>query len=409
MKKKVGGTMKKILLVTDAPPCRFYSGALLTEHMIRVLPKGCVVAFIASHLSLSQARTSEDLGVETVYDSKVKEDAGHLLPRKLGMAPSFAFDWYNRNVGMGRLVRKAVEFGRKHHVNAVWSIMQGQTMIRLGRPVAEKLGVPLYSQVWDDLSWWIMYNRIDPLSARAIRREYETAIRASKRFGAASWLMAESYSRKYEVSAVPIVAALDESAAYAPQLPDRKKSEFTIGVVGKLYATEEWNALLDVLDDLHWEIDGRKVVVRMLGGYFHLTAKTRRRIHYLGYAKQDETLRLMNECDITYCPYWFDPSFREVAETSFPSKLTTYLAAGRPVLFHGPEYCSPAKFLAEYGAGTLCHTLDKAVLKDFVLKLARDDDYYQQSVINGSKAFKEKLTTAYLEKCVREFLTLDDD
>ena len=58
----------------------------------------------------------------------------------------------------------------------------------------------------------------------------------------------------------------------------------------------------------------------------------------------------LRTADLLYCPYWFDPGFERPCRLSFPSKLSTYLKTGVPVLFHGPEYASPRIFLEQNDA-----------------------------------------------------------
>ena len=74
------------------------------------------------------------------------------------------------------------------------------------------------------------------------------------------------------------------------------------------------------------------------------------RIEKLGYLPQDKTIRHLSECDILYCPYFFDEKRKEISKTGFPSKLSTCLAAGKPVFYHGPDYGSPSIFLKKHDA-----------------------------------------------------------
>jgi hypothetical protein len=128
-------------------------------------------------------------------------------------------------------------------------------------------------------------------------------------------------------------------------------------------------------------------------------------VEYLGWHSQEETIKLLSEVDVLYCPYWFDPAFYDESRLSFPSKLTTYLAAGRPVFFHGPEYASPAEFLKARNAAECCFSLDSAAIIASLTKLAVDETYYQQTAQNGHKAFMDCLTMPALKKNFLEFLS----
>jgi glycosyltransferase involved in cell wall biosynthesis len=112
---------------------------------------------------------------------------------------------------------------------------------------------------------------------------------------------------------------------------------------------------------------------------------------------------------VLYCPYWFDSNFKDEAKLSFPSKLTTYLAAGRPVFFHGPEYSSPARFLRENEAGLCCYSLSTEEIIKTLTKLVSDKRQYMMLSQNGSVAFKEYLTLESMRRSFADFLQVDQD
>jgi hypothetical protein len=54
--------------------------------------------------------------------------------------------------------------------------------------------------------------------------------------------------------------------------------------------------------------------------------------------------RLRAGVDVLFVPMSFAPGDREYSALSFPSKLTDYTAVGVPLLIHGPDYCSAARW-----------------------------------------------------------------
>ncbi|RJO65766.1 MAG: glycosyltransferase [Myxococcales bacterium] len=404
--------MKKILLLTDVPPSKYFSGALLTDQLVRFLPKGSVACFSPVMAGLKNAVLAPDLDyVPIQYHVKPREYTGHLLPRKfkLGHLSSFLMENYNAAVPVHSLIRKAVRFGRDFGATAVWAIIQGQTMIRMARPVAEGLGASLYIQVWDAPQWALKRNRIDPLMRRHLLAEYERLLRQSRVVGAASWAMAEDYQARYGVRAVPLASSLDAAQAREPATAPHAEGPLTISLAGQIYAEDEWDALMEAIDGMNWTIGGRPIKVRLMGGYINLKSSRRRNIEYLGYATQAETLDLMADSDVLYCPYWFDKDYEEVARTSFPAKLTTYLASGRPVFFHGPAYASPARFIAEHDCGLVCPTLDPAAISEAIRRLLADSALYARLTANGTRAFRQQLTLDALRRRFNSFLEWDEE
>jgi glycosyltransferase involved in cell wall biosynthesis len=159
-----------------------------------------------------------------------------------------------------------------------------------------------------------------------------------------------------------------------------------------LYSSEEWNCLMQALEGIGWMIDGRHVEVRALGRIFGINAHGERNIRFYGWRSQQETIEILSGCDVLYCPYWFSPKFEEESRLSFPSKLTSYLASGRPVLFHGPTYASPSRFLQEQQAALQCNSLNKKAIIESLQKLVRDSKLYERLTSNGNAAFHAHLT-----------------
>jgi hypothetical protein len=83
--------------------------------------------------------------------------------------------------------------------------------------------------------------------------------------------------------------------------------------------------------------------------------------------------------DIAYLPYWLDEKYHYVTQMCFPTKLTTYLAAGVPILYHGPSDGSPARFLAKYPAGIGCHTADSADIIKTIERFVTEKDFYPKA------------------------------
>jgi glycosyltransferase involved in cell wall biosynthesis len=196
--------------------------------------------------------------------------------------------------------------------------------------------------------------------------------------------------------------------ALPPATSLHESNELIIGLAGQIYSVEEWNALIAVLDSVGWKIAGREVKIRLLGRYASLYAKSKMRVEFLGWASQLETIKLMSEADILYCPYWFDPVFESEARLSFPSKLTTYLAAGRPVLFHGPAYASPGRFLQENKAGVCCNSLENGDIINAIESLVSKPDLYTELALNGRIAFDKYLTLTSMKAKFYEFLGISE-
>lgn len=247
-------------------------------------------------------------------------------------------------------------------------------------------------------------NKVHPTISQQILDEFGETLRASASTGTASWAMAKEYGKLYGAKTTPFLPSLPPELAVLPADAPSPGPYFSIGMAGQMYAQNEWNALIQALTNVDWQIAGRRVRIKLLGRWFGLGSNGKMFVEVLGWHSQEETIKVLSEVDILYCPYWFDPIFYEEARLSFPSKLTTYLATGRPVLFHGPEYASPAVFLSKRSAGEFCYSLETDAIIASLTKLAEDEGFYKQVAQNGTKAFTECLTMPVLRGSFLEFL-----
>jgi glycosyltransferase involved in cell wall biosynthesis len=222
--------------------------------------------------------------------------------------------------------------------------------------------------------------------------------------------MAEKYNEDFGVRAISFFPSLDAKLALPPADKMHHRREFVIGIAGQIYATEEWARLVEALNSVKWVINGREIKIVIMGNrMFYSHIQFNEHVGFMQWGSQAETVKIMSDSDLLYCSYWFSPTFETEARLSFPSKLTTYLAAGRPVFFHGPEYASPARFLKENEAGILCHSLDKSKIINSISKIIHSPRLYAELANNGRKAFDKYLTLDTLKKSFADFLRVDEN
>ena len=404
----------KTLLLAPYPPCPRFTGTIMTEALCRFLPPGSVACYatcrdIPADLTIPPGLEPMPLRYGPVpLDSTLSISGGRFKPLTLAQTVR------NRVYAYKRVVEDAVRFGREHGVDRVWAILQGGLLIHLCTRVAQGLGVPLYTQVWDYPEYWISLSKLDKISTKFVLRDYNEAMTQSACVAAASQEMADEVTTKYGTRSVPIVGALDKSMARGGPQDQRagrtNPGEFIIGMAGQLYAAGAWGALLRALDAADWRIAGRDVRVRYLGynqpipDAFIATRTKRACIEYLGYRPQSEVVDALSDCDALYVPFFSGEIFELLARTSFPAKVATYFAAGRPVLFHGPAYAPAARFIKDTNAGVVCDSLDSDQIIAALNDLAGDPNTYEQRRANAHRAFLEHLTLDAMQRNLEAFL-----
>jgi glycosyltransferase involved in cell wall biosynthesis len=181
--------------------------------------------------------------------------------------------------------------------------------------------------------------------------------------------------------------------------------QFIIGFAGSFYGTTAWNALMSALDSIDWRIGGREVRVRVLGSRLPSERTfAPKHIEFLGYRPWEDVTRLLSQADILYMPSWFMPGKNAFTRLSFPSRLPSYMAAGRPIFYHGEDFGSVMHFLHKYPCGLACHTLDAADIVRTLTQFAEDTAGYQAMCAAAWQAAHEDFSETVLRTRFAQFL-----
>lgn len=397
---------KRILLLTDIPPCSNLTAGIVTAQMCRFLPQDELAIFCVMNPHL-QPKFYDDLaGIEMKVVRKPTELQRRVLRGiRVGRAGAAAIEAVRRITLPRGLIRQAIAYGRAVGATDLWAILQGQTMVRIAEPVARGLGVPLRVHVWDPLRWWLDAHGVDPINRRLDLALFDRTLRRAASCAAASVPMARHYEERYGVPSTAVIASIDPALAQAPPPKLLGDDSVVIGMVGQFYASEEWEKLAMALNLAEWRIGQRKVVLMTFGHEPPPTDIPEGHLKFMGWMDQPEVIRAIAEhCDIAYCPYPFAQRMAEVSRLSFPSKVPTYLAAGRPILFHGPSYSAPYIYLKERDAAYLCRGLDPAIVYSGLAQLVENTALYEKTALAARRAFLADFTLPQMGRTVRRFL-----
>ncbi len=395
----------RVLLLSVVPPNTNYTGALMLQSMFKAVSLDKLSCFAVKTPRLDPKIHEYFKDIPYRFRNKPSEAKTRRLPGKLGSLECFAKECYTANITVPKIAAEVIQFIEKTKPEIIWCTLEGQTMIRLASILQKEVPLPMVTQIWDPPEWWMHDNGVDKWSRSSILKTFSSVLHNSSRVAAASWAMADAYANEHHCRTIPVVPGLPSDWAKEPATKLNNEKKLTIGFAGQMYSVEEWRYLLNTLDALDWKVEGREVEIVMLGHSFQLSGNQRRNIRYLGWCDQQTSLQILSECDILYCAYWFSNKFEAPAKLSFPSKLTSYLAAGRPILFHGPEYSSPYKFLKEHDAGMLCHGVTKSAISNALNQLVGDPQRYRQLSENGNRAFQSYLTEEYMRSQFLNALT----
>ena len=401
--------MKKILLLTDMPPCENFTAGLVLDKLVRFLPSDRIAICAIVNKSLKPKIPDDLQDIPRLILKKPFEGTGRILPRLIGGIFSFILEILQSLRVKYLLLPKILNFIKEQKIDVLWVVLQGQTTIRLALYLTEKTELPLFTQVWDPFEWWLRANKIDRFTRKRLLNIFDKVIEKSVSCATASWAMSKRYSELYGVKNLPVIASLSGELARKPAKRIHSREEFIIGMAGQFYAQEEWLCLIKALESVNWKILGKNIRLRVLGGQFQHFTQSPANFEYLGWNSQEDTISLLADADLLYMPYWFSEEFRLESMNSFPSKLVTYFVTGRPVLCHAPEYSSPAKYIIQNNAGYICNSLDTQSLLRTLEIVINDSGLYAEIAQNGTKCFFKDFTLERMRNSFFKFLLADEN
>lgn len=396
----------KVLLITDIPPCREFTGGMVIESLVRFFSENelAICSVVNSHIN---PKIPSDLhSIPSLFLKKPREQALKISTLKIvNKIIGFCCEYIQQIKVKYCLAKKIASFAKEQNVQLLWVLLEGQTMVRLAHLLPNQLDIPLYTQVHDPFELWLRANDIDSLTQRLLLKKFDKTLLKSAACATASWAMSEYYEKKYNIFTQPVIASLASDLTCQPATKPHDREEFIISIAGQIYATEEWQMLLNALNKTNWIIANRKVRLRVLSTCFQAYAQQPFFIEYMGWQPQNETIRLLADSDLLYLPYWFSPVYLLEATYSFPSKLISYFASGRPVLCHSPLYASPAKYLVKNNAGFICDSLNPDDILKQLENVILNRDEYAIKAKNATECFRRDFT---LEKMKESFFKVLD-
>ncbi|MFA4930471.1 MAG: glycosyltransferase [Patescibacteria group bacterium] len=385
---------KKILLLTSSPPTTKSTGGLVLDQLCRFIKKGQIFCHVMADY-ITKPKISEDLDwIPIKYTYKINEYIGMYLPSVIFIIDKIFVYW------SFQIIKKEIN---KNNLSLIWCLIDTPTQILLAEKLLKNTKIPLHIEIWDPPLWWMRDNNYPKFYQKYIYNKYEYILRNAKVCATASGAMSEKYHDSYGIPTVTFWPSIDTKYIAINKKNDNPNI-FQIALAGQIYAKKEWISLLKALDYLQWKIRNKKINIKLIGNHKHETFDNNKNIvieHWMG---QKELIETLNKSDLLYCPYWFNNNFYEEASLSFPSKLVTYFAASKPVLFHGPDYASPNKYLKQYYAGYYCNSLKTKTIAGIITEIADNEIKNNQFISNGIQCIKDRHSLTSLEKSFAQFL-----
>ncbi len=287
----------------------------------------------------------------------------------------------------------------------IWAILNGTAIIDTLYLLLPDIQCDLLLQVWDDPTYLALRRRLDMISRRRTTGRFNTMLRRAKRVAVIGEEMAAAYSAQSQGKYVIIRHGFTGSPVVGrSDIPC--PGEFRIGLSGSMYCPSAWKSLQKSLDLLGWRIDGRQVVLEVVGGKIEFTSRAKAACRFWGWRPHEEVTRMMAGCDLLYLPQAFEKQDQLLTRLSFPTKLSTYSASGRPVFIHTPEYGSLTRFCRQHEMGVLCHSLEPALIAA-ALQQFENPQFRAEQAASTARIGASVLTKKNFDDGVRTFLGID--
>ncbi len=390
--------LDRVLLVAGVPPCTNYSGGLFLDRIL--------------------AASGYPAGVFTIQNPHLKPQVpSHYeerVPIRAVTKPNELYDSSDSEVRrkeqaiveeiIPALTSQLIAFAREVGAEEVWIVLEGQTLIRVAHQLLLSSELPLRVQVMDPPGWWLRAHNIDPETSAEVVDQFGQVLRSARSCAAASWAMSDAYRREFGVRTVPVVPALDPALALPPAQSPRPRS-IRIGFAGQPYAMEEFRTLVKAMAKLRWNTWWSAVELHAFADGIPPVGSGEEVIVKRSWMPQAELIPELAQLDLLYVPYWFSEEYRHEANLCFPSKLSTCLATGRPVIFHGRADSSPGRFLRSGSAAFFCFRQTSEALYDLIEFAVGSQQSYSEIAQNGRVLFDRHLVAPRLEASFSDFLS----
>ncbi len=390
--------LPKLLVIGSSFAGARHGGGVVKDEVLRRYPKDRYVCFATEPLE-EQEEPDSLRGVPHLV--------GPLVPRLRMRGARFYMPALHA-IGFGCIaplrIRQVVAFGRRYGVELVWAELFGDAVV-LAKEVADGLGVPFVGTIWDDPEVWLPYGGYDRFFRQLLWRRFREALRAARHLSTAGEAMQRAYKEKYGVDSVILRHGFATPAL--SQKNRRNDDEIIIGFVGSSYGRDAWMAFLSAIAQLNASGKYPRIRLRVFSGQFPYQHEGLR-IEVKGWQPADQ--KLLNEVaktDFCYLPYSFESAKRWRAELSFPNKFETYIAAGRPVFFHGPEYAGIAETIREYGVGLCVHSLKQDEIISTLERLIVDTSLRASYSRAATAAFHSEFNAGAMFRQFAELIGVD--
>jgi hypothetical protein len=256
------------------------------------------------------------------------------------------------SVFAARTADQILRLAQQRNVRALWIVLHG-AMVHVAARLLRTKSLPVHLSVHDDPAFGVamMSRRYLPL-VPLIDRDFRYALERADSVDVISAGMAARYESRYGLESCVIHRWLPAPIQVGAPVVDDAFLE--VGVMGNTYGYAQLPELARAASGAARRIHRRARVVVVgngLGERLRAEVANDRNleIEVTGHLTEPEAIRRLSRCFALYLNYPFSARAAVLRSTSFPTKLSSYLMAARPILLNAPADSSIAHLAAYRG------------------------------------------------------------
>jgi hypothetical protein len=322
-----------LLLVTDYPPGAGGGGAVILRSLLAGAAREQLVW-------ASPSLPPDAAGLEAPLAA-----GGGVAQRLLGRRSSTI-----EMLLSARLAGSLRALAAARRARAVWIVMHGP-MVHVAARFLAKKPLPVHLTVHDDPAFGValMSRRHLPL-VPLIERDFAYAMRRADSVDVIGEGMARRYRARYGIEPVVVHRGMRQPVPERPAPADDGHLE--VGVMGNTYGYDQLPLLARAVEEAGRRVGRRgRIAILGQGPGERLRAEVAGRIDVdvTGHLDEGAAIERLERCFALYLNYPFSARGAVLRQTSFPTKLSSYVMAARPLLMHAPADSSVAH-LGDLGA-----------------------------------------------------------
>jgi len=393
---------EKILLLTDIPPCKNYTGGIMLSQMVRMI--------LEEKLDI-EYYCIQDNNLDPILDTTVSDEIKLTIvdrPNEVLSKRNSEHKYYKE---LRKVTSNVLNYINNGNFTKIWIVLQGEVMTDIAYEVMREEHKYIV-QIWDPIEWWTKEHKFSKERERSTIEKHDEVLKNAEYCITTSWAMSEYFRKSIKAKCIEVMPPLNRYN-FDKNLHNDKR--YTIAMSGQVYAQEELEILFKALDKLNWKNGDKDIYFEHYGTWYNSEEfinrhqKYKDRIICNGFVEQNKLLYYLSQKDLLYCPYFFseDETLKKVSELSFPSKVVTYLSLEVPTVMHGPTYASPVKFLKENNAGYVITSNEEDKVAKELTKIFSLDS--KKMISNAKNAFDSNFTFKVVKKHLFKALNIEYD